>query len=52
MEVVARVAPCHPQVSGTGGSCSIAKLNLMRGQDPAPADNHLPSNSRALEVLV
>jgi hypothetical protein len=51
-EVVARVAPCHPQVSGTGGSCNIAKHNLMHGQDPAPEDNPLPNSSRASAVLV
>ena len=46
MVVGHKVVPCHPQVSGTGGSCSIETSNLMRGQDPAPADNHLPSSSK------
>jgi hypothetical protein len=43
MVVGHKVVPCHPQVSGTGGSCSTETSNLMRGQDPAPADN--PSRS-------
>jgi hypothetical protein len=51
MVVGHKVVPCHPQVSGTGGSCSIATSNLMRGQDPAPADNLSRSSSKPLATL-
>ena len=46
-----RVAPCHLQVSGTGGSCSIEANNLMRGQDPAPVDKPLLSSNKPLVTL-
>jgi hypothetical protein len=49
--VAGQVAQCHLQVSGTGGSYNTEKHNLMRGQDPAPADNPLPSSNPALAVL-
>lgn len=51
MVVGHKVVPCHPQVSGTGGSCSIETSNLMRGQDPAPADNPSRSSSKPLATL-
>jgi len=51
MVVGHKVVPCHPQVSGTGGSCSIETSNLMRGQDLAPADNLSRSSSKPLATL-
>ena len=51
MVVGHKVVQCHPQVSGTGGSCSIETSNLMRGQDPAPADNLSRSSSKPLATL-
>lgn len=48
--VADQVVPCHLQVSGTGGSYSTEKHNLMRGQDRALADSPLPSSKPALEV--
>lgn len=38
-----RGAPCHPKVSGIGGSYNIGNHTLIRGQDRAPVDNPLPS---------
>jgi len=45
------VAPCHPKVSGIGGSFDIETHSLIRGQDLAPVDSPLGKPRPALAGL-